>query len=175
MRLARCGMGIGLAAAVVAGGSCSSGSSVTDAVGGSSVSSTGTAQGGATSSASAAQGGATSSGGAGQGGATSSGAAGQGGAAASSGSSGQGGGNGQSCQTCANQFYVNDVLSCNNTPSCKPWLTCAQTCGQQDPTSACFTACDNQYPNAAAGYAPIYACACTNCSSECVAIDPCNH
>ena len=42
-------------------------------------------------------------------------------------------------------------------------------------SSACFAVCDNQYPNAAPGFAPIYACACTNCATECVAVDPCNH
>ena len=115
MRMPSCGMWVGLAAALVAGGGCSSGTSATDVIQGERVrrlerrverqragrrdelrcDGTGRSH--------------------------------------ELRCSGTGGGHGQRCQSCA------------------------------------------EYPNAASGYAPTYACACTNCATECVAIDPCNH
>lgn len=65
---------------------------------------------------------------------------------------------------------------CLQDTTCQGWLQCVAGCNQAaQPDSACFTACDTMYASAQAEFDPIYACACSKCSSECASADPCSH
>lgn len=87
----------------------------------------------------------------------------------------------QACQQCTQQGCFQALGGCFQTPTCASqnpgtmtWLSCALNCNQQNPTPSCYKACDAQFPNAASGYQPVYACECQKCTNECGTIsDPC--
>ena len=94
---------------------------------------------------------------------------------ADGGTSTDGGMMGGSCQQCAGQNCMAQVQGCFQDMACQSWFQCVSACQQGMMGSACYTACDNQHPNAKPKYEPIYACTCTHCATECVSSDPCNH
>ncbi len=53
---------------------------------------------------------------------------------------------------------------------------CTLACTQASPpVTSCFQTCDTMYASASTLYTPVWDCACTSCSTECAAVDPCDH
>jgi hypothetical protein len=76
----------------------------------------------------------------------------------------------QACSSCAMNGCFGELVTCQMSATCGPWLTCIQGCSN----AACAMMCDQQYPNAQPLYDPVYACTCMECMNECTALDPCN-
>ena len=89
------------------------------------------------------------------------------------GGNGAGGGSAMACEQCAENACMNQLGACGMDMSmngCGAWLQCAIGCNFD---AACTDACDTTYAAVASEYDPIYACACTQCPSQCSLIDPC--
>ncbi|MBI4951412.1 MAG: hypothetical protein HY908_05230 [Myxococcales bacterium] len=98
------------------------------------------------------------------------------------GAGGAGGASAQSCGQCGQGNCGTEIQACLGISGCgsfnpndPTWFGCITGCLQNDFTSTCFGACDQQYANASAGYGPIYTCMCGSCATECAPVDPCNH
>jgi hypothetical protein len=82
------------------------------------------------------------------------------------------------CEVCVGQSCTAQVGACaqDQASGCQGWFACTGGCYTQTPPDpTCFDNCDAQYPNAAAEYGAVYACACSSCNSECAGGDPCGH
>lgn len=78
------------------------------------------------------------------------------------------------CGGCVAQSCITPALACYESAACKGWITCAQACyTAAAPSVACFQACDAQNPGASTLAAPIYACTCSSCATQCASADPC--
>jgi hypothetical protein len=79
-----------------------------------------------------------------------------------------------SCSTCELQNCTTAGIACAQDATCQGWLACANACNSASPqVPSCYAACDMTYASASAEFAPIYACGCTNCATQCAGGDPC--
>ncbi|HSQ66402.1 MAG TPA: hypothetical protein VLM85_24430 [Polyangiaceae bacterium] len=76
------------------------------------------------------------------------------------------------CSQCVSSSCQPALQACAADTTCSQWLQCIQNCSGNQPAS-CFAACDATYASAKSLYAPIYTCGCSQCSSQCTALDPC--
>ena len=89
------------------------------------------------------------------------------------------GGPALSCAQCLGGSCQQQSFACvtDMAPGgCFGWSQCEAACYQASPIDpACFSNCDAMFPNAAAKYDAVYACACGSCGTACAASEPCNH
>ncbi len=88
------------------------------------------------------------------------------------GGNGAGGASAMACEQCAGNACQGPIGACAGDQACQGWFNCAMGCGFND--AACLTGCDQNNQGAATDYDAIYACACTNCATECASVDPCS-
>ena len=78
------------------------------------------------------------------------------------------------CSQCEVTNCIQAGLACGQDTTCQGWLMCANTCNAATPqVPSCYAACDAMYAGSSAKFAPVYACACSKCATECSGGDPC--
>lgn len=71
--------------------------------------------------------------------------------------------NDATCQSCFENSCISECETYSALPSATDHFNCVLACED----AACETACDNQYPEAAAPFGAIFDCLGANCSDEC--------
>lgn len=80
-----------------------------------------------------------------------------------------GGGQALACGNCAGMACQAVGAECFADQDCQAWLNCAFQC----PDSTCAKVCNEQWPELAEMYGPIYDCLCNKCANPCSYLDPC--
>jgi hypothetical protein len=76
------------------------------------------------------------------------------------------------CTQCSQSSCATQIQTCEQDSACLQWLQCVSACTNV----SCESACDAQHSSASSLFAPVYQCACTNCTSDCAGnLEPCTY